>query len=121
EKWKGFAASALIIRAGSGDAFFTNEVMATIVEVGFKHLLVDLSSVDRLDDDGLLSNHRIFWNVEAGCREANKKSRLTHTITELISVPEDVTDGPCLLSIQVPAIESDAAPSRPMLYPITRV
>ena len=65
-KWKSFAATALIIRTHSADAFFTIDAMAAIVEAGFEHLLVDLPSVDRLDDDGLLSNHRIFWGVEAG-------------------------------------------------------
>ena len=122
-KWKGFAASALIIRAGSTEGFFTNEAMAAIVEVGFEHLLVDLPSVDRLDDDGLLSNHRIFWNLEAASREVASSSRVNshdHRIDQR-SVPTKVTDGPCLLSIQVPAIESDAAPSRPVVFPITRV
>lgn len=121
EKRKGFTAAALIVRTDSPNAFFTNEAMAAIVEAGVGHLLVDLPSVDRLNDDGLLSNHRIFWDVEAGSCETNKNSRSSHTITELICVPDQVADGPCLLSIQVPAIESDAAPSRPIVYPITQI
>lgn len=117
----GFAATAVVIRTRSPDAFFTNEAMAAIVEAGFEHLLVDLPSVDRLNDDGLLSNHRIFWNVELGSKEVASPSRVTHTITELIRVPEEVADGPYLLSIQVPAIDSDAAPSRPVVYSITQI
>jgi len=116
----GFAPKALVIRTGADDAFFTNEAMAAIVELGVEHLLVDLPSVDRLNDDGLLSNHRIFWDVAPGSQAARSASRIGSTITELIRVPDQVNDGPCLLSIQVPAIESDAAPSRPVIYPVTR-
>ena len=121
KKWAGFAAQALVVRTDSVDAFFTNEAMAAIVDAGVEHLLVDLPSVDRLNDDGLLSNHRIFWDVEDGCCETHEKSRTSHTITELIRVPDQVADGQCLLSIQAPAIESDAAPSRPIAYPITQI
>ena len=121
EKWAGFTAKALIVRTDSPDAFFTNEAMAAIVDAGVEHLLVDLPSVDRMEDDGLLTNHRIFWDVEAGCHETHEKSRTAYTITELIRVPDQVTDGPCLLSIQVPSVDSDAAPSRPVLYPIARI
>src|SRR5207237_684576 len=39
--------------------FFTAEAMEFIVQSGFKHLLVDLPSIDRLFDDGKLANHRI--------------------------------------------------------------
>src|SRR5690349_15224478 len=46
--------------------YFTSEAMHYIVERGFKHLLVDIPSIDRLFDEGKLTNHRIFWNVEAG-------------------------------------------------------
>src|SRR5689334_1461062 len=42
--------------------YFTTEAMELLVARGFKHLLVDLPSIDRLYDDGRLSNHRIFWN-----------------------------------------------------------
>jgi len=121
DKWKEFSVNALIVRTGSSRAFFTSEAMAAIAETGVQHLLVDLPSVDRLDDDGLLSNHRIFWNVESGSRQVNANSRLTHTITELIQVPSQINDGHCLLSIQVPSIDSDAALSRPIMLPITRI
>lgn len=95
--------------------YFTNEAMQFIVECGFKHLLVDLPSVDRLFDEGKLTNHRIFWNVERGSRELNPKSRIHSTITELIYVPNDVADGAFLLNLQIAPFESDAAPSRPII------
>ncbi len=121
KRYEDFVATALIVRTHSKDAFFSNEAMATIADAGFEHLLIDLPSVDRLNDDGILSNHRIFWNLELGCREVTSSSRVTHTITELIQVPDKIDDGPCLLSIQVPSIESDAAPSKPILYSITQL
>jgi len=42
----------------------------------------------------------------------------TRTITELIYVPNSVTDGEYLLELQVAAFENDASPSRPVLYNI---
>jgi hypothetical protein len=40
-------------------------------------------------------------------------------VTELAWVPDSVPDGLYLLDLQVPAFASDAAPSRPVLYPVT--
>lgn len=95
--------------------YFTAKAMEYIVECGFKHLLVDLPSIDRIFDDGKLTNHRIFWNVEAGGRETSAVTRVNSTITELIYVPSEVTDGKYLLNLQIAPFESDAAPSRPVL------
>ena len=41
--------------------FFTIEAMDYIVSLGVKHLLVDMPSVDRLFDDGILTAHNKFW------------------------------------------------------------
>ncbi len=98
--------------------YFTTEAMKFIVEYGFKHLLVDMPSIDRLFDEGKLSNHRIFWNVEPGSFEVNENTRLNSTITELIYVPHIVEDGEYLLNLQIAPFESDASPSRPILFPI---
>ena len=38
--------------------------MEYIVSLGVKHLLVDIPSVDRLFDDGILSAHNIFWDTD---------------------------------------------------------
>ena len=96
--------------------YFTADAMEFIVECGFKHLLVDLPSIDRLFDDGKLANHRIFWNVEQGSFETNAETRINSTITELIYVPNEVADGEYLLNLQIAPFESDAAPSRPVLF-----
>ena len=45
-------------------AFFSIESMKYIVSLGIKHLLVDMPSVDRLFDDGILSAHNIFWETK---------------------------------------------------------
>ena len=96
-------------------AYFTANAMEYIVECGFKHLLVDLPSIDRINDDGKLENHRIFWNVEPESRQVNSESRIHSTITELIYVPNEVADGDYLLNLQIAPFASDAAPSRPVL------
>ena len=99
--------------------YFTTDAMEFIVECGFKHLLVDMPSIDPLFDDGRLVNHRIFWNVESGSREVNANSRIYSTITEMIYVPIEVEDGEYLLNLQIAPFESDCAPSRPVLLRAT--
>ncbi len=96
--------------------YFEIEAMDLIVERGFKHLLVDLPSIDRLFDDGMVLNHRKFWNVEPGRFEIYADSRIYNTITELIYVPNGIQDGEYLLNLQIAPFESDAAPSRPILF-----
>lgn len=99
--------------------YFTSDSMDFIVASGFKHLLVDIPSIDRLFDDGKLTNHRIFWNVEPGGKEVNELSRINSTITEMIYVPNDVEDGEYLLNLQIAPFESDCSPSRPVLLRAT--
>lgn len=79
---------------------------------GVLHLLLDLPSVDREEDEGKLSAHKAFWGLP-------EDPRPRATITELIYVPEDVADGTYLLNIQMAAFENDASPSRPILFPIS--
>lgn len=98
--------------------FFSTEAMEFIKEIGVKHLLVDLPSIDRIYDEGKLSNHRIFWNVEQGKFEVNENSFVNKTITELIYVPDEIEDGLYLLNLQIAPFIADAAPSRPLLFEI---
>lgn len=95
--------------------YFTTDAMQFIVECGFKHLLVDLPSIDRIFDEGKLLNHRLFWNVEPGSFEVNAETRINNTITELIYVPSELADGEYLLNLQIAPFDSDCAPSRPIL------
>jgi hypothetical protein len=98
--------------------FFSNDAQEFIVETGFKHLLTDLPSIDRMFDEGKLSNHRIFWKVEPGSFEVNEQSRLNSTITEMIYVPDEIKDGEYILNLQIAPFASDAAPSRPLLFKV---
>ena len=99
--------------------YLTPEAMTYLVEMGVKHLLLDLPSVDREYDEGKLVCHHIFWNVEGHTASAN--SRHNHTITEMIYIPDEVTDGLYLLNLQIPSLELDAAPSKPVIYQLTQV
>lgn len=78
-------------------------------ECGVKHLLVDIPSVDKEIDGGILAFHHAFWNVP-------ENPVLDRTITELIFVPSDAEDGAYILELQVSNFVNDAAPSRPLLY-----
>lgn len=98
--------------------FFSLEAMRFIVESGVKHLLVDMPSIDRTFDEGKLSNHRIFWNVEPESREASETSLINNTVTEMIFVPNSVKDGTYLLNLQIAPFVADASPCRPILFKV---
>lgn len=97
--------------------YFAAHAIRYLVEMGVQHLLTDLPSLDR-EDNVELSNHRIFWEAGPRGREGNAAANCVRTVTELIHVPDKVKDGPYLLNLQVAAFAADAAPSRPLLYPV---
>jgi kynurenine formamidase len=97
--------------SGSNPPYFTAEAMQFLISRGYKHILTDLPSVDREEDGGALSAHHAWWNYPA-------EPRLECSITELVVVPGTVPDGLYLLGLFFAPIESDAAPSRPVLYPV---
>jgi kynurenine formamidase len=103
---------------GPPPPYFTIEAMDYLRSRGTRHVLVDLPSVDRMHDEGLLTVHHRFWQVPEGQHRLTPESRLDQTITEMIFVPDDVADGRYLLSLQVPAFTTDVAPSRPWLFPV---
>lgn len=97
--------------------FFTHEAMCWLVEeTGVDHLLVDMPSIDKMHDDGLLSNHRIFWQVNQRGQWLNG-DQSHKTITEMIYVPDTVKDGLYTLNLQVAAWQLNAVPSNPVLLP----
>jgi len=102
--------------SGTNPAYMEKEAMAFLVEMGVKHLLLDLPSVDREEDQGQLLAHRTFWNMMDD--DDKYEARKDCTITELIYVSNDIKDGLYLLNIQIPSIDLDAAPSKPVLYPL---
>jgi len=97
-------------------SFFSNEAMKYLVSLGVDHLLVDMPSVDRTFDNGVLSNHRIFWHLKPGETHVDVKNPSKKTITEMIFVEDEVSDGIYLLNLQMAAFVGDASPSRPLLY-----
>lgn len=100
--------------------FLTSEAVRCLLERGVQHLLMDTPSLDRLDDGGCLSNHRIFWNVAPGSTTAYAPISI-RTVTELIYANNNIADGNYLLDLQAAPMRSDAAPSRPLLYGIREI
>lgn len=99
--------------------YLTLDAAELLVELDIRHVLVDMPSLDRAHDEGRLSAHRVFWGMPADSRRVSDATRPHATITELIFVPDRVRDGLYVLNLQIPPFMSDAAPSRPLLYPLT--
>lgn len=97
--------------------YLTEEAAIFIREIGIKHLLIDLPSVDKEHDEGKLLAHKAFWNVK-DVVNLNQDARMDCTITELIFVENSVQDGSYLLNLQIASFVNDASPSKPVLYKI---
>jgi len=98
--------------------YFTPDAMRWVVERGVDSLVVDLPSLDRAHDGGSLAAHRTYWGLPPSAQDARQAARRRAIVTELAYVPQAAADGLYLLDLQVPAFASDAAPSRPVLYPV---
>jgi kynurenine formamidase len=98
--------------------YFTADAMRWVVERSVTSLVVDLPSLDRAEDGGDLLAHRTYWGLAADACDARLAQRGRALVTELAYIPEAIRDGLYLLDLQVPAFAADAAPSRPVLYPI---
>jgi kynurenine formamidase len=101
--------------------YFLPEAIRWLVARGVDSLVVDLPSLDRADDGGRLTAHREFWGLPPGSADAAQATRGQALVTELAYVPDSVVDGLYLLDLQVPAFGADAAPSRPVLYPLLSI
>lgn len=97
--------------SASNPAYISIECLEKINELGIKHLLIDLPSVDRETDGGKLAFHHGFWGVP-------NNLNFKRTITELIFVEDEIVDGVYILELQMAPFENDASPSRPVLYKI---
>lgn len=91
--------------------YLDSGIAKKMAEQTIVHLLLDLPSVDREVDEGALAAHKAFWHYP-------ESSRLNATITEMIYIDNVIPDGLYLLEIQIPALELDASPSRPFIYPL---
>ena len=127
EIFNGNATKAVVIRtmpnddlklktnySGANPAYIHHEAIKYLVECGVEHLLIDLPSVDREEDEGKLLAHKAFWqypdNVRKNC-----------TISELIYANNNIKDGLYLLNIQIASFELDVSPSKPILYELNLV
>jgi arylformamidase len=97
--------------SGNNPAYITAKFATYLADQGIEHLLIDLPSVDKEEDGGALVAHRAFWNYPAA-------PRVNCTITELIYAPDTVSDGIYLLNLMLGGFDSDAAPSKPIIYPL---
>jgi kynurenine formamidase len=95
--------------------YLAEEAAIFIRKIGIQHLLIDLPSVDREEDEGKLLAHKAFWYVK-NVNNLNADARLNCTITEMIFVSNDIEDGNYLLNLQIASFENDASPSKPILY-----
>jgi len=95
--------------SGNNPTYLEAELCEWLREKNIKHLLIDLPSVDAEEDGGELAAHHAFWNYPT-------QPRMNATITEMIFVDDKIKDGMYLLNIQIASIESDASPSKPVLY-----
>jgi kynurenine formamidase len=100
--------------SASNPPYFEGALADWLVNQGINHFLVDLPSVDREVDGGILDFHHRFW-----CYPKNPRKQAT--ITEFVYVSNEIPDGVYALNLQVAAFNNDAAPSRPVLYPIERL
>ncbi len=100
--------------SGTNPTYFEPALMAHLAKNGIKHVIVDLPSVDREEDGGALLSHHAFWQYPDA-------PRTDATITELAYIDNDIVDGTYLLHIHIASFESDASPSKPILYPISEI
>lgn len=110
---------ALVVRTSGKRLHFTPAAMELVVELGVQHLLVDQLSVDPEVDGGKLLCHRLFWGLPPESSAFDDARFPRKTITELATVPKDIQDGLYFLNLQVPMLNTDAVPSRPMLFAAT--
>lgn len=120
----GVTAEALVIRtlpnsmekksknySASNPPFIDAEAIGILDTAGIEHLLIDLPSVDREEDGGVLAFHNAFWGVPGNLQ-------FHKTITEFIYIENQVPDGNYILNLQTAPFENDATPSRPVLFKI---
>lgn len=95
--------------SGTNPVYMEEDAADYLKQLSVKHLLLDFPSIDREDDGGKLLAHHAFWNYPT-------TPRSNCTITELIYVPENVSDGKYLLNLMIASFDNDASPSKPVLY-----
>lgn len=100
--------------SGTNPTYLSADFCKKIREMGYKHLLLDLPSVDREEDAGALAAHKAFWNFD-------QEMRRDMTITELVYIPDSINDGHYFLNLQIASLKTDASPSKPLLFKCANV
>jgi len=95
--------------SGTNPVYMEKNAAAYLRELNVKHVLLDLPSIDREEDNGKLLAHHAFWNYPDA-------PRADCTISELIYVDDSIKDGKYLLNLQIASFDNDASPSKPVLY-----
>lgn len=98
--------------SGTNPPYLEEAAAQLLVDCGISHLLLDLPSVDKEQDEGLLLAHKAFWQYPFDTRKQA-------TITEMIYISPQITDGLYLLQLQITSFVLDASPSKPVLYKLT--
>ncbi len=98
---------------GTNPPYLEEKVGKKLADLNIKHLLVDLPSVDREVDGGVLACHHAFWQYPHNTRK-------DCTITELIYVPDTLEDGFYLLQLQPPNFQLDAFASKIVVYALSQ-
>lgn len=91
--------------------YVLKEAILFLNEIGVEHLLIDMPSIDRENDEGKLLAHHAFWQYP-------DNTQFQKTITEFIYVPNEIYNGSYFLNLQIASFENDASPSKPVLYKI---
>jgi hypothetical protein len=120
------AARAVVVRTrpprqpyGENPPYFTVDAALAVRARGFLHVLVDLPSLDRGDDGGILGAHRAFFDLPPHADHL-PASAAGRTVTEMCAIPSSLPDGLYALSLQLAPLDADAVPSRPLLFSLVR-
>lgn len=95
--------------SGTNPPYFEAAAVRFVRELGILHLITDLPSLDREEDGGALAAHKAFWGVP-------DEIDPYMTVTEMVFVPNQITNGIYLCNIQIVSIMSDASPSKVILF-----
>lgn len=97
--------------SNTNPVYLSRDAVEFIKEKNIQHLILDVPSIDKENDNGLLVAHKTFWNYP------DEKNSL-RTITELAYIPNHVLDDWYFLNLQIAPVENDASPSNPVIHRI---
>lgn len=93
--------------------YLTRRAAEWLLARGIQHLLLDVPSVDRIDEGGHLTPHRVLWACPAArCHRRGETADQRHRA----DVRRRQRPKRPLLDLQVAPFAADVAPSRPVLY-----